>query len=127
MEGLCLFVTEPTQSSLDVLVTHNNRTNRMLRRRSTIQISNLSVPDGMVLAYRGCGGRRRIWVQFRRGSLINGQQANAELLGRDDGTGLNHDAWVVVFVVVVVVDLHMSNEQAFLTALISTCPRSTHF
>ena len=56
VEGLCLLVTEPTQSLTGLVVIHNNRTNRIVRWRYIISVSDLSAFDGRVLAYRGNDG-----------------------------------------------------------------------
>ena len=65
--------TNASLSGLGSLVIHDNCSNRMaLCRRCFIQISALSTFDGMVVAYHGCNGWRRIRVRFRRGSLRNG-------------------------------------------------------
>ena len=56
VEGLCLLDTEPTQAPPGIEVIHNNRTDRMVRRRQIIQVSDLSASDGRVLAYRGNDG-----------------------------------------------------------------------
>ena len=55
-EGLCLLDTEPTQAPPGIEVIHNNRTDRMVRRRQIIQVSDLSAIVGRVLAYRGNDG-----------------------------------------------------------------------
>ena len=56
VEGLCLLDTEPTQALPVLVVIHNNRTNRSVLRRQTIQASDLSASDGRALAYRGNDG-----------------------------------------------------------------------
>ena len=56
VEGLCLLDTEPTQATPGIEVIHNNRTDRMVRRRQIIQVSDLSAIVGRVLAYRGNDG-----------------------------------------------------------------------
>ena len=56
VEGLYLLDTEPTQAPLGLVVIHNNRTDRMVRRRQIIQVSDLSAIVGRVLAYRGNDG-----------------------------------------------------------------------
>ena len=56
VEGLCLLDTELTQAPPGLLVIHNNRTDRMVRRRQIIQVSDLSAIVGRVLAYRGNDG-----------------------------------------------------------------------
>ena len=56
VEGLCLLDTEPTQALPGLEVIHNNRTDRMVRRRQIIQVSDLSAIVGRVLAYRGNDG-----------------------------------------------------------------------
>lgn len=55
--GVCLLDEKPTPLHGGLLVSHDNRTNRMaLRRRWFIQISALSTFDGRIVAYHGRNG-----------------------------------------------------------------------